>query len=113
MSLRKIKLQTVDSIDDFRLSLLKELKIIDYKRDCLVDYEERITKYLKRNSSIEIEVVLFKNLIYEKIYNKNYLRIVKPVIPNNYPWGASNMETQNYYNPPSIELLRKVKELSS
>jgi|GEM_PF-5189977 len=101
MNIKKLKIQPFENLDDFKISLLQTLKIHDYKKNCLLDFESRLDNYLNRNKDLEIEIKIDLEKFYKSIYDKKFrtLERYKREIPKNYPWGGSNMETQAYYDP--------------
>ena len=98
---KKLKIQPNKNFNDFKIQILQSLKIYDHKNNCLLDYEERIVSYFKRNKNLKIEIEIDKQKLFKTIYDFNWgeLKEYKKEIPQNYPWGASNMETQCYYEP--------------
>lgn len=101
MSIKKIKIQPHENLDDFKISLLQILKIHDYHKNCLLDFESRLDTYLNRNKDLQIEIKIDLEKFYQSIYDKKFrtLERYKREIPENYPWGTSNMETQAFYDP--------------
>ncbi len=101
MNIKKLKIQPSENLDDFKISLLQTLKIHDYKKNCLLDFESRLDNYLNRNKDLQIEIKIDLEKFYKSIYDKKFrtLERYKREIPENYPWGRSNMETQAYYDP--------------
>lgn len=101
MNFKKLNIQPEKNLDDFKTKLLQTLKIYDYKKDCLIDFEDRIDAYLNRNKDLEIEIKIDLEKFYKSIYDNKFrtLERYKREIPENYPFGASNMETQAYYDP--------------
>lgn len=100
LDIKKIKIQTSD-IECFKIELLKILSLYNYKQNCLIDFEDRLDNYFKRNSNLKIHIEIKKKKLFDEIYNKKFseLERYRRRIPENYPWGASNMETQTYYDP--------------
>jgi hypothetical protein len=101
MNTKKLQLQPRESLDDFRIRLLRILKIHDDKKDCLIDFENRIDNYFNRNKELKIEIEIDIPKLFKTIYDQKFwsLKRYKQEIPENYPMGGSNMETQAYYNP--------------
>lgn len=48
MNIRKLKIQPDENFDNFRISLLKALNLFDYNKNCLLDFEDRIDNYFKK-----------------------------------------------------------------
>lgn len=101
MNIKKLQLQPRESLDNFRIRLLRTLKIYDDKKDCLLDFESRIDNYFNRNRELTVEIEVDIPKLFKTIYDQKFrsLKRYKQEIPENYPWGGSNMETQAYYNP--------------
>ena len=101
MNIRKFKIQPNENLDNFKICLLQTLKIYDYNKNCVLDFESRLDAYLKRNVDSEIEIKIDLEKFYKSICDKKFrtLEKYKREIPENYPLGASNMETQAFYDP--------------
>ncbi|CAM3484231.1 hypothetical protein [Flavobacterium chungbukense] len=101
MSIRKLKIQPFENLDSFKIDMLQLLKIYEYNKNCLLDFETRLDNYLNRNKDTEIEIKIDLEKFYKSIYDKKFRTFerYKREIPENYPMGGSNMETQAYYDP--------------
>lgn len=100
MNIRKLKIQPDENFDNFRISLLKALNLFDYNKNCLLDFEDRIDNYFKRNKKLQVEIEIDVTKLSDKIYDNKFwnLKDYKQEMPENYPINGSNMETQNYVN---------------
>ena len=100
MNIRKLKIQPDENFDNFRISLLKALNLFDYNKNCLLDFEDRIDNYFKRNKTLQVQIEIDVTKLSDKIYEKKFwnLKDYKQEMPENYPINGSNMETQNYVN---------------
>jgi len=100
MNIRKLKIQPDENFDNFRISLLKALNLFDYNKNCLLDFEDRIDNYFKRNKTLQVEIEIDVTKLSDKIYDNKFwnLKDYKQEMPENYPINGSNMETQNYVN---------------
>ena len=94
------------------MKILNSLNLIDYKKECLLEYENRITNFINRNKSKQIQIIISQKEIKNNIYSQNYIKIFKPKIPENYPFGKSNMETQTYFDPPTKEINDEINRVS-
>ncbi|TDW52534.1 hypothetical protein EV144_1011225 [Flavobacterium sp. 270] len=105
MDIKKIKIQPEENFDNFRISLLHSLKLFDYNKDCLIDFDSRIKNYFDRNKNLKVEIEVDKTKLYQTIYNKKFWNLpdYKQEIPENYPMHGSNMECQAYYDPIVID----------
>src|SRR5690606_37797919 len=99
--IKKLKIQPQKNIDDFKIQILKSLNLYDCKKNCLLDYDERIESFFKRNKNLKFEIEIDKTKLFKIIYDLKWgeLKEYKQEIPKDYPFGASNMETQCYYSP--------------
>lgn len=100
MNIRKLKIQPDENFDNFRISLLKALNLFDYNKNCLLDFEDRIDNYFKRNKTLQVQIEIDVTKLSDKIYDNKFwnLKDYKQEMPENYPINGSNMETQNYVN---------------
>ena len=98
MNIRKLKIEPTENFDNFKLSLLEALHLLDYNKNCLLDFDERIDNYFRRNKNQQIEIEVDVTKLSDTIYDRKFwnLKEYKQEIPENYPYGGSNMETQNY-----------------
>ncbi|KAF2516462.1 hypothetical protein [Flavobacterium foetidum] len=101
MNIRKLRIQPFENLDSFKIDLLHSLKMYDHNKNCLLEFETRLDNYLNRNKDTAIEIKIDLEKFYKSIYDKKFRTFerYKREIPENYPWGASNMETQAYYDP--------------
>ncbi|WP_417444723.1 hypothetical protein [Joostella sp.] len=101
MDIKKLKIKANNGIDDFKLDILKSLNLFDNKKDCLLDFDNRIRNYFNRHKNLTIKIVITKKELFETIFKKKFYNIkrYKREIPKGYPFGASNMEAQAYYDP--------------
>jgi len=100
MDIKKIRIQRCN-LNDIKIDILKSLNLFDYKKNCLVEFEQRIESYTKRHNNLKIIVEIKNDKLSKEIYDKNFSKLdrYRRKIPENYPFGASNMETQAYYDP--------------
>jgi peptidoglycan/LPS O-acetylase OafA/YrhL len=105
MNIRKLKIQPDENLDNFKITLLKSLHLLDANKNCLLDFEDRIDNYFKRNKTLQVEIEIDVTKLSDKIYDNQFwnLKDYKQEIPENYPIYGSNMETQNYVNPIIVD----------
>ena len=101
MDIKKLKIKANNGIDDFKLDILKSLNLFDSKKNCLLDFDNRINNYFNRHKKLTIKIVIMKKELFDTMFEKKFynLKRYKREIPKGYPFGASNMETQAYYDP--------------
>ena len=98
---KKLKIKADSGIDEFKIDILKSLNLFDSKKNCLLDFDDRITSYFNRHKNLTIKILIDKEKLSETLFENRFysLKRYKREIPKNYPFGASNMETQAYYDP--------------
>ena len=101
MNIKKLKIKADNGFDEFTIDILKSLNLFDSKKNCLLDFDDRMNSYFQRHKKLVINIVLSEKELFETLFKKKFysLKRYKREIPEGYPFGASNMETQAFYNP--------------
>lgn len=101
MNIKKLKIKAHNGLDEFKNDILKSLNLYDNKKNCLLDFDSRISSYFNRHKNLIIKIEINKKELSETLFKKKFysLKRYKREIPLGYPFGASNMETQAYYDP--------------
>ncbi|APU10200.1 hypothetical protein A5M85_07855 [Cellulophaga lytica] len=101
MDIKKLKIKANNGIDEFKLDILKSLNLFDSKKNCLLNFDNRISNYFNRHKNLIIKIVIEKKELSDTLFEKKFYNLerYKREFPKGYPFGASNMETQAYYDP--------------
>lgn len=101
MNIKKLKIQPDENFDNFKVSLLHALKLYDYNKNCLIDFDTRLKNYFNRNKDLKVVIEVDITRLHKTLYDTKFWKLdrYKQKIPENYPMGGSNMETQAYYDP--------------
>jgi hypothetical protein len=88
METRQIKINGHSQIETLKIDILQKLKLIDYKRNSLTEFESRLKSYLQRNRNLKIEFIL-NNTEFENDlkFDLNLKNIDNNHYPENYEIG--------------------------
>ena len=88
MGSKVIRINGYSDIESLKVSILQKLKLVDYKKNYIAEFDERVKNYIDRNKNLKI-VLQFDNLKLEKDI-KFYLLLTnrKPELyPDNFEMG--------------------------
>ena len=91
MSERKLKLNKIGSLDSLKIEMLSLLKIRDIRKNCLQEFNSRIERYLGRNPTQIIRVVIDLENIKLRIKGRVKGAIKSVVYPKGFQFGQPNM----------------------
>lgn len=86
-NIRRIQLGKIDSIDSFKFQILHNLKLIDFKKNCLGEFEIRLNNYINRNPKLTIQLEVNIKEVSENFRKRIAGEISKTEIPDNYEFG--------------------------
>lgn len=105
MNERKLKFKYIDSIESLKYSILVKLKIIDFNKDCLSEFEIRLRRYLERNPGQVIRLVIDMEDIKQTIKSRVAARVTTIRYPDGFKAGQPHMMWGVYSDPrPQSEI---------
>jgi hypothetical protein len=117
MEIRRININGYSDVDKLKIYLLEKLKLTDFKRNNLEEFEIRLTDFLLRNKNLQLEFQLDLNLFEKDLrFNISILNNSKS-IPENYEFGNQLNRwifdgvstTQEYSENKKLELEQQLK----
>lgn len=94
----------------FKVQLFQKLKLRDCHNDSQAVFYTQLSQYCNRQRGTHFEIRMSKTELTASLYKHKYDDLSKIPIPKNYPWGASNMETQAYYQPRNEKAVNASKQ---
>lgn len=106
---RKIKIGRISGVNSLKIQILSSLKILDFHKDCVNEFDVRIVSYLDRNKKLAIQVDVFLTNVEEGIKKQAIIDNTEVRYPSDFQFGLPNMATNFMGSPKSsdeIELER-------
>ena len=112
MEIRQIKINGHSQVETLKIFILQKLKLIEYKRNNLEEFDSRLKSFLTRNSNLKIELIL-NNLEFEKDlkFDLNLSNIETKPYPENYEFG-NPLNRWMYEGKPLTQEASEIKDFN-
>ena len=87
MNIKAIKITGHRNIESLKMFILQKLKLVDHKKDCVAEFDDRLKSYISRNRGLKIEFQIDRIRLEKDI--KFYLSLIKNTqpFPENFEMG--------------------------